>query len=443
MTDWDDVGGDPCPGDVGEIRVRVAALEAVRDHGESLEGRLRDLHAGMGDFQWAGAGATAMSATVEKNVPDLAKMWTSHGDAATALAGYVSTLEELQPRASTALQDYRRAVADRARAQAEHDDASRSHSAAGGQSWQLQVELRALEAKRLAAVALSQPTAVMDARIATLQNELRQLADRQGAAAQQMESAAARIAEAESRAREALHKIELARDEHEQSARKAGDAILAAVGIVHSHNPFVRAWERLIDGAEASGPLRAALGLALDGAISIFGTRLGFRDEFGRFVSPGRLSQLEREIAAFGKNGDWLKSGPWKLLDKASLGLGTIGAAFDLKHLYDGVVENDGGKLVTGTAGIGGFIAGFFSAPLAIAAAAGTAYGDLVLPTNNDEIDGAFNMALHNQFGSAYDPANPTPEQSQWAMEHYSGVWGFFNSISDGMDYKLRWMDPD
>ena len=127
------------------------------------------------------------------------------------------------------------------------------------------------------------------------------------------------------------------------------------------------------------------------------------------------------------------KNGPWKALSHITGPLDKLGGAMSIYTLYEGLTQNDQGKITTG--GIG-TAAVKLPWPLNFAAGAALTYGELTLPTSNDEYAGTYDMALRNHFGSAYDPANPTQEQAAWGQQHYAGVGGFFNSISDGMDYK-------
>ena len=252
MTSWEAVGGNPCPGDVGALRSRAAALKAVSDHGGNLHQRLNDLHAGIGDLRWSGEGATAIAAIIEKNVPDLQKLWTSHLDAANALGRYVNHLEDLQRHADAALRDYAQAVADQAAAQADHDHAAGRHSSAQWQVRELTVELKAAQAQRLVAAAAHQPTGALDARIASLQDDISHQSGLAAAAARDMDAAHSRSSSADDRIRNARARIETARQENEDYVRVAAKALLGAVGIVHSNNPAVRLWENVTHGAQTA-----------------------------------------------------------------------------------------------------------------------------------------------------------------------------------------------
>ena len=269
MTGWDAVGGNPCPGDVGALRSRAAALKAVSDHGENLHRRLNDLHAGMGGLRWSGEGATAIAAIIEKNVPDLQKLWTSHLDAANALGTYVNHLEDLQRHAGAALRDYAQAVADQAAAQADHDHAAGRHSSARWQVRELTAELKTAQAQRLVAAAAHQPTGALDARIISLEDDIRHQSGLATAAARDMDVAHARSSSADDRIRNARARIETARQENEDYVRVAAKVVLGAVGIVHSNNPAVRAWADVTHGAQTGAKWFDEYGLnTLDDAVT-------------------------------------------------------------------------------------------------------------------------------------------------------------------------------
>ena len=113
--------------------------------------------------------------------------------------------------------------------------------------------------------------------------------------------------------------------------------------------------------------------------------------------------------------------------------LGGLGIFADGADFIDGLLHGDNGLVTTGAIGLG---VNLLPGPLRIAGSAGLLYGQTVLPTNNEEYDGAYQLAMRAQFGSGWTPENCTPEQAAWGVERYQGGMGFLNSISDGMDYK-------
>lgn len=113
--------------------------------------------------------------------------------------------------------------------------------------------------------------------------------------------------------------------------------------------------------------------------------------------------------------------------------LGVLGSFADGADVIDGWLHHDAGKLTTGGIGLG---VNFLPGPLRVAGAAGLLYGQTVLPTNNEEYGGSYEMAMRAHFGPGWTPENCTQEQAAWGMHRYEGGMGFLNSISDGMDYK-------
>jgi hypothetical protein len=176
------------------------------------------------------------------------------------------------------------------------------------------------------------------------------------------------------------------------------------------------------------------LGLPVDVAKKLLAERFLPRAIDGQWMSPARFSQLERELLAI-DDGNWLLKHGWAAdgLDKVSRVLGPLGAVLSFNEYLEGSAHHDSGQQLVGGIGTVGAVAPF---PFSIAAAGALAYGELTLPITNEEQDGTIQMAMAAHFGSSYDPNNMTTQQSDWLVNHYSGVGGFFNSISDGVDYK-------
>lgn len=241
MSSWDDVGGNPCPGDATALRGCADALQSVADHGRDMESQLRSLHGGMGALRWAGAGADNITNLVEATLPGLATFWTAHDQASSALRSYVGLLEDLQSRAASALSDYSAAADDLAAASSAADDASQRYRGAQGQIVQLEITLRGLEAERLAMVGIHQSTASIDADIAAVNSQLSYQRARRDEAGGDASGAQSRIDDAKGRMDSARHLIDGYRDEIRAAAKTAADAILASIGVVRSNNPVVRA----------------------------------------------------------------------------------------------------------------------------------------------------------------------------------------------------------
>ena len=122
---------------------------------------------------------------------------------------------------------------------------------------------------------------------------------------------------------------------------------------------------------------------------------------------------------------------------------GVLGLASSTSDLLGGLATGDGARAFAGgrglaAAGIGKFIPG-----VGVAASAAELYGSITLPTTQEEFSGTYDRVLERTFGSSYDPKNITTEQAEYMTERYEGVGGFFTSMSDGIDYKMRWLgDP-
>lgn len=168
-------------------------------------------------------------------------------------------------------------------------------------------------------------------------------------------------------------------------------------------------------------------------AATFIGSRFAPRDALGRWIRRADLSEVQKQIAAGSGKNFLYKNPAWKVIGEASDRLGKLGFVTGGYDIIQGITRGDGGQTVMGVAGALGAVPG----PIGWAATAGGLYGDLVLPTSNEQIDGTFDYAMRQRFGDSYDPANPTSEQAAWATKRYEGAGGFFTSISDGMDYKM------
>jgi hypothetical protein len=243
VTGWDQVGGNPSPGEVATLRDQVRQLLQVSENGRDVEGRLRELHHGMVQLRWQGAGATAMAGVVSDTVPDLVKFWTAHGEAGRALAGYTDGLEARQAQAAAALAQFSAAsdaasAADRAIA-----DAGTRQAAAQRSVDCLDVQITTTEGRRLAAVAARQPTAAWDAELASLRSRRNYQAGLRDEAQSDRAASIRRRDSATTQLSQAKRTIDQIRHEVADDAQRAASAILASVGVVRSRNPLVRAWD--------------------------------------------------------------------------------------------------------------------------------------------------------------------------------------------------------
>lgn len=249
MSGWDQVGGNPSPGDVAALRDHVRQLLRVSDNGREVEGQLRELHQGMGQLRWRGSGADAMAGVVSDALPDLAKFWTAHAEAGRALAGYTDSLESCQAQAAAALAQFNAASdATRTADQAVADAGARHTAAQRSVDW-LDAEIATAEGRRLAAVAARQPTAALDADIASLRSRRNYQAGLRDEAQSDRTAWSGRKDTAAAELAQAKRTIDQVRREVAEDAKRAAAAILASVGVVHSRNPLVRAWDDTVHDA--------------------------------------------------------------------------------------------------------------------------------------------------------------------------------------------------
>jgi len=251
VTGWDQVGGNPAPGDVAALRDQVRQLLGVSENVREVEARLRELHQGMGRLRWQGAGADAMVGVVSAALPDLVKFWTAHADAGRALAGYTDGLEGRQAQAAAALARFS-AAADAARlADKAIADAEGRHAAAQRNLDWLDAEIAMAHGRRLAAVATQQSTTALDAEIASLRSRRSYQSGLRDEAQGDRTAASGRKDAATAQLAQAQQTIDRLRREVAEEARRAASAILASVGVVHSRNPLVRAWDDAVHDANA------------------------------------------------------------------------------------------------------------------------------------------------------------------------------------------------
>ncbi|MEZ0579875.1 WXG100 family type VII secretion target [Nocardioides sp. MH1] len=123
--------------------------------------------------------------------------------------------------------------------------------------------------------------------------------------------------------------------------------------------------------------------------------------------------------------------------------LGVLGLFADGADIIDGYLHQDMGQLTTG--GIGAALATLpLPLPVKIAGEGTLLLGQQVLPTNNQEYEGSYELAMRTQFGSGWTPENCTPAQAEWGTHHYEGASGFVHSLSDGLRYKFKsHFDPE
>ncbi|WP_375474384.1 hypothetical protein [uncultured Jatrophihabitans sp.] len=256
MSSWDDVGGDPVPGDLGALQGYVNQLQAVADHGRELEQQLRALHSGMGEIRWTGAGAAGVSSVIEKNFPPLIAFWCAHRDAATSLARYASEAEAWRVQAQAQLAAYSSAANDLAAAQARVGPATSSQWSADAQIVELNAALKVLEAQRATTSALGHPTAHIDWQIHETANALMAEHRARSTAENELADAQRCVDDAQGREHAARAAIDQIRDEVNRSANQTRIEILGLVGIVPTHNWLVRGVDDVMSGYQKTQVLR-------------------------------------------------------------------------------------------------------------------------------------------------------------------------------------------
>ena len=200
-----------------------------------------DIRNGVNSGTWTGAGATRISGEVEGQLPNLIEFRAGHTNASRALSTYVEELENQQRAATSQLNEYNNATAALSKARSSISSAQQRYNTANGQVGDLDRQLREKQAQRLLLVAAQQPTASIESQLSLITRQRSTQINARDQASEEL-SAARRLADdAEQRQQTAKSKIDACRHSIEDAARVAADQILAAVGIVESHNPFVRA----------------------------------------------------------------------------------------------------------------------------------------------------------------------------------------------------------
>lgn len=234
--------------------------------------------------------------------------------------------------------------------------------------------------------------------------------------------------------------------QHRPALQAAGQSMVDAVAAIERNVQEQERISGLSGGAHGGGtgggfdPIQALkiltqLGYPLGYAKDFLSQYLLPRGADGRWISPKNLDKLTRQLATMDDRNLIPRGGGWSTLADIARPLSALGGGLSALDLYQGLQQSDGGRITTGGVGLTTVIPRM-PLPLAAAGGAALAYGELTLPTSNEEYAGSYDMALRNRFGNAYDPDNPTQEQAAYGMQRYEGFGGFFNSISDGMDYK-------
>ncbi len=250
MSEWDEVGGDPCPGDLAVITESRDFVRRVVLNGEELRDQYRGLMAGVDQLRWTGTAADATRAKGQEVLPQFFEFWSAHRDVETALTVYLDEFYDHASRARKELEVYQHAVASRNAAKDAEDQANSRARTATAELRRLALLLKSIQLQRNVAVLAGDPVAGHDAQIR------RNLADQaaqvrlRNEAQQQASDASRQRGEHEGTRQRARAVISLIREEHDQAQRRTAQLIFQAVGIDDR------------DGSLAALVLRAGRGVA-------------------------------------------------------------------------------------------------------------------------------------------------------------------------------------
>ena len=236
-----------------DCRARLPSCRPSPTTAEGMWQQLSHMNDTLSSMKWTGDGADKIKSLVESSVPDIHTFWTAHGDAAQALNTYVSQLETIESQAKAALAAYSTAVSDLGSANAAVRDAASRKSTAESHLSSIATQLHQQQAKRLLEVAAQQSTTATDHQIALLTSQRNYQTQLHNQAVSDLNGANSRVGDAQGRMTSARKKIDGYRDQVASDGKTAATAILAAVGIVRSHNPFVRAWQNTVGVADEGG----------------------------------------------------------------------------------------------------------------------------------------------------------------------------------------------
>lgn len=104
MSDWSLVGGDPAPGDPGQLRFRLNQVDRVAGDIRELSAELSRIDRGATEADWRGQAAGAMKEVLDSFRHDLAPISRSFENLSKHLSRYADELEALQRLAKQALQ---------------------------------------------------------------------------------------------------------------------------------------------------------------------------------------------------------------------------------------------------------------------------------------------------------------------------------------------------
>jgi hypothetical protein len=244
MSGWDDVGGNPAPGDVGALSALAARegklAQMLTDICTKVSGIRRDV----GAFEWTGSGATAVEDKVSRTEPTLEGVRIMHLNANGALTTFASRLADLQAQASTLLNRYEQETAEM--------------NAQGGAAAQAAGSVRGLHvtvdelAVRIRVARLNPHESA--AQLLSLERQHDRAVSELNAAAARQAVAQRAHDDAANQVRSIRSSIDSIRREHDQYASAAISAIYNAAGLqAPSRNPLARIADRsveLVDSAD-------------------------------------------------------------------------------------------------------------------------------------------------------------------------------------------------
>ena len=127
-ADWNLIGGNPAPGDVGVLETASGSVNQAREEaGNSLQ-QVQGILAGWSGSRWSGPAAVKFEGFLQAAAQHLSQMQTAHEPVGAALTAHAATLSEQQPTANRALQTAEQATAKRATAVARRTRAQETYS---------------------------------------------------------------------------------------------------------------------------------------------------------------------------------------------------------------------------------------------------------------------------------------------------------------------------
>ncbi|MBK7625530.1 MAG: hypothetical protein IPJ14_23460 [Kineosporiaceae bacterium] len=245
MSEWDEVGGDPCPGDLAVITESRDFVRRVVLNGEELRDQYRGLMAGVDQLRWTGTAADATRAKGQEVLPQFFEFWSAHRDVDTALTAYLDEFVLLSNRARCAMDEYHRAVTGRngaAEMEALHDGQAR---AADSQLRQLTRQYKVLQDSRAVALLRGDPVAGYDTQLRqNLAGQAAQIRLRNNAQHEAATAARSRE-EHEAQRRSAVATIKWIREQHDDAQKRAAHAIFLIIGFDDQDYTFAGLYDRV------------------------------------------------------------------------------------------------------------------------------------------------------------------------------------------------------